>query len=71
MSTYIKTDKPGLMRDPMTKAIINTDISEYERLLEKRQQSKQIQTVQQQIDSLKNEFSDLKSLILQLINGSK
>lgn len=69
--SYIKTDKPGLVRDPVTKAIINTNITEYEMLLEKRKNSKQIQTVQQQIDSLKNEFSDLKGLILQLINGNK
>lgn len=69
--SYIKTDKPGLVRDASTKAIINTNISEYEKIVERRKQSKQIQTVQQQIDSLKNEFSDLKSLILQLINGSK
>lgn len=69
--SYIKTDKPGLVRDPVTKAIINTNISEYEMLLEKRKNSKQIQTIQQQIDSLKNEFSDLKGLILQLINGNK
>ena len=69
--SYIKTDKPGLMRDPVTKAIINTNVTEYEMILEKRKNSKQIQTVQHQIDSLKNEFSDLKGLILQLINGSK
>jgi hypothetical protein len=69
--SYIKTDKPGLVRDASSKAIINTNISEYEKIVERRKQSKQIQTVQQQIDSLKNEFSDLKSLILQLINGSK
>jgi conjugal transfer/entry exclusion protein len=69
--SLIKTNKPGLMRDATTQAVINTDMSEYEQILEKRKQNKQIQTVQQQIDSLKNEFSDLKNLIFQLINGNK
>jgi hypothetical protein len=69
--SFIKTEKAGLMRDMSTKAIINTNISEYHHVLEKRKQSRQIQTVQQQIDALKNEFSDLKQLIIQLVNGSK
>jgi len=69
--SFVKTEKAGLMRDMSTKAIINTNISEYNYVLEKRKQSRQIQTVQQQIDALKNEFTDLKELILQLVNGKK
>lgn len=65
----IKTSHQGLLRDADTKALINTNISEYEHILQKRKQAKQLQTVQQQIDSLKNEFSELKSMIIQLING--
>ena len=65
----IKTTQQGLLRDADTKAIINTNISEYEHILEKRRQAKNIQTVQHQIDSLKNEFSELKTMIIQLING--
>lgn len=69
--TFAKTEKTGIVRDLNTNAVINTNIAEYNNLLEKRKQSKQIQTVQHQIDSLKNEFHDLKQLILQLVNGSK
>jgi len=65
----IKTTQQGLLRDADTKAIINTNISEYEHILEKRRQAKNIQTVQHQIDSLRNEFSELKTMIIQLING--
>lgn len=65
----IKTSHQGLLRDTDTKAIINTNISEYEHILQKRKQAKQLQTVQQQIDSLRGEFSELKNMIIQLING--
>lgn len=67
--SFVKTEKPGLVRDMNTKAVINTNISDYNYILEKRKQQKNIQTVQQQIDSLKNEFSELKQLIFQLVNG--
>lgn len=69
--SFVKTEKAGLVRDMSTKAIINTNVAEYNYVLEKRKQSRQIQTVQQQIDSLKTEFSDLKQLILQLVNGKQ
>ena len=67
--SFVKTDTPGLIRDMNTKAVINTNISDYNHILEKRKQQKNLQTVQHQIDSLKNEFSELKQLILQLVNG--
>jgi hypothetical protein len=66
---HVKTEKPGLIRDLNTKAVINTNISDYYSLIEKRKQAKTIQTVQQQIDSLKGEFQELKDLITQLVNG--
>lgn len=67
--SYVKTDAPGLIRDMNTKAVINTNVSDYHYILEKRKQQKNIQTVQQQIDSLKSEFVELKQLIFQLVNG--
>lgn len=67
--SLIKTDRTGIVRDMNTKAVINTNVAEYNHILEKRKQQKNIQTVQQQIDSLKNEFSELKQLIIQLVNG--
>ena len=67
--SYVKTEKPGLIRDLNTKAVINTNISDYHSIMEKRKQAKTIQTVQQQIDSLKDEFQELKGLIIQLVNG--
>lgn len=69
--SFIKTNKTGLVRDMNTKAVINTNISDYNHILEKRRQSKNMQTVQEQIDGLKNEFTELKQLIVQLINGNK
>jgi len=65
----IKTSQQGLLRDADTKALINTNVAEYEHILEKRRQAKHLQTVQQQIDGLRSEFSELKDMIIQLING--
>lgn len=65
---YLPTPIKGLVRDNVTKAVINTDMEEYHKILDKRKQRKQITNVQHQIDDLKKEFTELKQLIIQLIN---
>ena len=45
-------DTTRLNRDPISKAVINTDMSGYEMLLAKRETSKLIQGLQEQINSL-------------------
>jgi hypothetical protein len=60
-----------LVRDPISKAIINTDKHGYESYIalkeaneRKRQEH---QTVRQEIDSLKNDMAEIKGLLLQLL----
>lgn len=69
MTNYSKTTVQGILRDPDTNVLINSNTAEYERILEQRKQQKQAQTVQSQIDSLKNEFVELKEMLKQVLNG--
>lgn len=64
----------SLVRDPSTGAIINTNKSEYEqymqarKLAEEREEKISQHTVE--INNIKNELQDIKSLLLQLVNKS-
>lgn len=69
MQNYVKTNVNGVVRDPNTNAIINTNISEYERILQQRSQARQAQAIQSQIDNLRNEFIELKEMLKQVLNG--
>jgi hypothetical protein len=69
MTSYAKTNYSGIVRDMNTNVIINTNDAEYNRILEQRKQHKQTQAVQHQIDSLKNEFIELKEMLKQVLNG--
>lgn len=71
MRQYAKTNHSGLVRDMSTNVIINTNDAEYNRILEQRKQNRQSQAIQQQIDSLKNEFVELKEMLKLVINGIK
>jgi TolA-binding protein len=64
-------DQPGLGRDPQSGAIICTDKS----LINKRKEIKRLRKAQtdkvddlaQQVESLHDEISDLKQLLIQLV----
>ena len=69
MTVYAKTNYSGIIRDMDTNVIINTNDVEYNKILEQRKQHRQTQAVQHQIDSLKNEFIELKEMLKQVLNG--
>ena len=69
MTLYAKTNYSGIIRDMDTNFIINTNDVEYNKILEQRKQHRQTQAVQHQIDSLKNEFIELKEMLKQVLNG--
>ena len=66
---YAKTPIAGIVRDISTNAIINTNTTDYEKILQQRAQTKQAQTIQSQIDDLKSEFLELKEMLKQVLNG--
>lgn len=67
--SYIKTNHSGLVKDISTSAVINTNEQDYKLILEKRKNQKTIQHIQNQIDVLKLEFTEIKNLITQNLLG--
>lgn len=56
-------------RDTSTMAIVNTDSSYYNTIVANRQQTTALNEVQQQIENLKNDFNEIKTMLLQIIGN--
>jgi hypothetical protein len=72
MNQYVKVEgHNGLVRDMSTGAIINTNRTEYEEYMARKRMAEQremeISKHSEDINILKNELQDIKSLILQLL----
>ena len=65
MTQYLKVEgNDSLIRDGSSKAIINTNVKEYQNYVEKRNMmAKQ----KQEIDSLKKDMSEIKEMLATLI----
>jgi hypothetical protein len=62
----------NLYRDDNTGAIINTDDVAYEMYISsKKRRLEYKKTQREEIDSLKNEVSEIKSLLMELLNESR
>ena len=65
--------KEGWFRDPNTNAIINANQSEYDKYMatyNKRQKERDKNVaLQKEVSELKSEMSDIKSLLLTLVNS--
>tara|TARA_Y100001963_G_scaffold109535_1_gene151466 strand:- start:326 stop:544 length:219 start_codon:yes stop_codon:yes gene_type:complete len=65
---------PGLVRDPNSNAIINTNNSDYQKYLTRRkvkkQENKKVSTIEEDLVNLKNEMNEIKSLLKELVNGN-
>lgn len=59
---------PNLFRDENSGAIINHDFSEYEKYLHIKNKKN---SEKQEIENLKNEISEIKLLLKELINESR
>ena len=53
--------QPGFVKDPMSSAILNTDIGALQEYKNKRKQAKQIQSMQDEINMLKEEIATIKN----------
>jgi hypothetical protein len=76
MVTLVKVkDKDSLVRDMTSGAIINTNTTEYEMYLKRRNANKQmkdqLQSNTEEIKEIKTELSEIKSLLISLINKEK
>jgi len=54
-----------LVRDSKSGAVLNTDLSSLEKYRAKRERDRQMQ---QDVENLKNDMSEIKSLLQQLVN---
>ncbi len=65
----------NLIRDEDTKAILNTNMSDYNQYMKlksiKENDTKKIEALENNIDNIKNDLEEIKSLLGNLLNGSK
>lgn len=66
--SLIKTNIPGYYKDTETNAIINTS-DEYNSYRLKRDKSKEFENLKDKVNKMDNDISDIKNLLLQLVNG--
>jgi len=59
-------DYPDLVRDSQSKAIINTNRSAMIQHIEKRETKVSIQSLQEEINVIKDEFQEIKELLRQI-----
>ena len=64
----IKTDKDQFVRDQSNHALLNTDNTAYKQYLQTRQSQKKVMSVENEVSLLKQEMSDIKSMLMVLIN---
>lgn len=61
-------DTTTFVRDEFSKALINTNSAEIQARLARKQQTKQIAEIQQDIDNVKLDISEIKQLLQLLIS---
>lgn len=55
------------LRDPISKAIINTDIEGLKRYREKKEYMRKLSCLKDEVDTIKDEMIEIKSLLKQLV----
>ena len=65
----LKTDEDYVYRDPSSKALLNTNIDEYLLFKSKRARDKMIDDVIKDVDSLKQDISEIKSMLMSVLKG--
>jgi peroxiredoxin family protein len=65
----------NLFRDEQTQAILNVNMVEYKNYMEqkriKEKEFEKIQSLENDVNSMKNDLGEIKSLLRSLIDGSK
>lgn len=64
----------NLIRDNMTKAILNTNQKEYQNYIstrnQKNKESQRVQKIEHDVQSIRNDLDEIKQLLKELANGS-
>ena len=72
--SYLKVEGHGeLYRDSTTNSIVNRNTSDYNRYMSqkktKNDEAEIVDTIEQDLEHLKNEINEIKSLLKDLVNG--
>jgi hypothetical protein len=60
-------DNEHLVRDVKTNAVLNTDLSSLEKYRTKREREKKVSSAITELDNMKDEIKEIKSLLYQLL----
>lgn len=75
MEYYGVEGHADLARDPKTNSIINVNSLEYEQYISRREvkseKNQKVQTIEDDVANLKNDITEIKLLLKELINGSR
>ena len=65
----------NLVRDERTNAVLNVNMDNYKSYLEQRkikeQENQRIESLENDLNSMKNDLGEIKDLLRSMINGSK
>ena len=67
MTMYKVKEHPTLLRDSRSKAILNTDLLKLNKVKKQRETTITIQTLTQEVNVIKNEFQEIKTLLKQIV----
>lgn len=75
MDFYGLEGHKDLARDPETNAVVNVNTLEYQEYLSRRnnkvEKNQKVQTIEQEVASMKGDIDEIKSLLKELLNGSR
>ena len=74
MNNYKIDGNKDLARDPETNSIINVNSLDYNRYIitrrAKNRKNKVVETIEKDLNDLKSEINEIKSLLKELVNGN-
>jgi hypothetical protein len=74
--SYLKVEgHSNLVRDEKTKAVLNTNMSDYDQYMKlkkiRENSNKKIEDLEEDMGEIKNELQEIKSLLRNLLDGPK
>jgi uncharacterized FlaG/YvyC family protein len=72
---YLKVEGYShLKRDQSTNSIVNTNMSEYQEYVSRRnaknEENQKVQNIEEELASMKDDINEIKNLLRSLVNGS-
>ena len=62
-----KTESDGFLRDDNNHALINTNVNAYKQYINQRDSQNKVRSLESEVDSLKDDISDIKKMLSILI----